>query len=204
MPTPRRCLRLSAVTGRPCGIHLEPRTNTWPHSNAWVLFKRHRSFDRTRVPPDCHGHRHSRGTRVPSDSTWRSRWMADELTADDRCGLEIVRGGGRPDMGGAGRGTSARDVAQTRICCTWAEMPLSRTHNRAGANCRRSAGTSVQARHRRTCLAAEYIHHADEAHQISARLCLHAHRIGRLICQTLMRPPLVAAATLYVRNSILY
>ncbi len=28
--------------------------------------------------------------------------MADELTADDRCGLEIVRGGGRPDMGGAG------------------------------------------------------------------------------------------------------
>ena len=97
-------MRLSAVTGRPCGIHLEPRTNTWPHSNAWVLSKRHRSFDRTKVPSDCHGHRHSRGTRVPSDSTWRSRWMADELTADDRCGLEIVRGGGRPDMGGAGRG----------------------------------------------------------------------------------------------------
>ena len=51
-PTPRLCLRLSAVTGRPCGIHLKPRTNTWPHSNAWVLSKRHRSFDRTRIASD--------------------------------------------------------------------------------------------------------------------------------------------------------
>ena len=55
--------------------------------------------------------------------------MADELTADDRCGLEIVRGGGRPDMGGAGRGAPVRDAAQMRICWTWAEMPPSRTHN---------------------------------------------------------------------------
>ena len=55
--------------------------------------------------------------------------MADELTADDRCGLEIVRGGGRPDMGGAGHVWSARDPAQNRICCTCAEMPPSRTHN---------------------------------------------------------------------------
>ena len=58
--------------------------------------------------------------------------MADELTADDRCGLEIVRGGGRPDMGGAGRGgrgAPARNAAQMRICCTWAEMPPSRTHS---------------------------------------------------------------------------
>ena len=36
--------------------------------------------------------------------------------------------------GRGGRGTSARtrDAAQTRICCTWAKMPPSRTHNCLG------------------------------------------------------------------------
>ena len=68
----------------------------------------------------------------------------------------------------------------------------------AGASCRRSAGPSVQARLLGTHLAAEHIRCAAEAHHVSARLLLHAHRIERLTCQTLRHRPHVVAATLYV------